>query len=161
MMQAPYLAAYNLTHAFMRGMLDRQSGVIIHVNSPVSFATWPACTGYAAARWALRGLHEALCDDLWRTGVHSCHVVFGRVSSAYFDHNPGTAEKVPGIARAIRTVSPEECAEVIARVRERPRRQVVYPFMLRLFYWNHQLLPWVMRWLTRQTGARRSREGQS
>ena len=155
MMQAPYFAAFNLTRAFMRGMLERGSGVIIHVNSPVSWATWPACTSYAAVRWALRGLHEALCDDLWRTGVHSCQVVFGRVSSAYFDRNPGTIEKIPGIARTIRTISPEECARVISRVANRPRRQVVYPFMLRFYYWNHAVFPWATRWLMRRTGARR------
>lgn len=155
MMQAPYLAAFNMTHAFMKGMLERGSGVIIHVNSPVSFATWPGCTSYAAVRWALRGLHEALCDDLWGTGVHSCQVVFGRVSSAYFDRNPGTIEKIPGIARTIRTVSPEECAGVISRVMHRPRRQVVYPFMLRFYSWNHAVLPWATRWLMRRTGAKR------
>lgn len=156
MMQAPYLAAFNVTHAFMRDLLERRSGLIIHVNSPVSFATWPACSGYAAVRWALRGLHEALCDDLWRTGVRSCQVVFGRVSSSYFNNNPGTHEKVPGIAKTIRIVSPEECARVIARLIGRPRRQVVYPFMLRLYYWNHAVLPWTTRWLMRRTGAKRS-----
>ena len=156
MMQAPYFAAYNIIHAFMKDLLARRSGVIVHVNSPVSFATWPACTSYAAVRWALRGLHEALCDDLWNTGVRSCHVVFGRVSSAYFNRNPGTLERMPGIARTIRTVTPEECAEVIARVADRPRRQVVYPFMLRFYYWNHAVLPWVTRWLMRRTGAEHS-----
>lgn len=155
MMQAPYFAAYNMTHVFMEDLLARRSGVIVHVNSPVSQITWPACTSYAAVRWALRGLHEALCDDLWRTGVHSCQVVFGRVSSAYFDNNPGTLEKMPGIARTIRTISPEECARVIARVANRPRRQVVYPFMLRFYSWNYALLPWVTRWLMRTTGAKR------
>lgn len=154
MMQAPYFAAFNLTHAFMGDLLARRSGVIIHVNSPVSYATWPGCTSYAAVRWALRGLHEALCDDLWRTGVHSCQVVFSRVSSAYFDRNPGTLEKIPGIAKTIRTVSPEECAKVIARVARRPRRQVVYPFLLRFYYWNHAVLPWATRWLMRRTGAK-------
>lgn len=155
MMQAPYFAAFNVTHAFMGDLLARDSGVIIHVNSPVSFVTWPAATGYAAVRWALRGLHEALCDDLWETNVRSCHVVFGRISSAYFDTNPGTLEKMPGIEKTIRTVSPEECARVIARLARRPRRQVVYPFMLRFYYWNHAVLPWPTRWLMRRTGARR------
>ena len=156
MMQAPYFAAFNVTHAFMQDLLARRSGLIIHVNSPVSFATWPACTSYAAVRWALRGFHEALCDDLWGTGVSSCQVVFGRVSSPYFDNNPGTLEKLPGIAKTIRTVSPEECARVIVGAVNRPRRQVVYPLMLRFYYWNHAVLPWVTRWLMRRTGAKRS-----
>ena len=133
MMKAPYFAAFNITHAFMRDMLERNRGVIIHVGSPVSICTWPSCTGYAATRWALRGLHESLCEDLRGTGVHSCHVVFGKVSSSYFDHNPGAEENLPGIARTVRTISPEECANVIASTVRRPRRQVIYPLMLRMF----------------------------
>lgn len=156
MMQAPYLAAYNLTHAFMNDLLARRRGVIIHVNSPASWAPWPGCTSYAAVRWALRGLHEALCMDLWRTGVQSCQVVFGQVSSAYFERNAGALERMPGIAKTVRTISPEECARVIERIARRPRRQVVYPFMLRFYYWNYAVLPWVIRSLLRQTGVRHS-----
>lgn len=155
MMQAPYFAAFNVTHAFMSDMLERQRGTIIHVNSPASFFPWPSCTGYAAARWALRGLHEALCQDLAGTGVRSCHVVFGKVWSTYFRNNPGVEEKMPGIARTIRTLSPEECAGVIAGVVRRPRRQVVYPFMLRLYCWSYAVFPWITRWLLRRTGAQR------
>jgi len=155
MMKAPYFAAFNLTHAFMSDMLKRNRGVIIHVNSPVSIVTWPSCIGYAATRWALRGLHEALCDDLYGTGVHSCNVVFGKVSSLYFDHNPATEEKLPGIARMIRILSPEECADIIARVTRRPQRQVVYPLMLKIMRWNYVLFPWITRWLMRRTGVKR------
>ena len=155
MMKAPYFAAFNLTHAFMDDMLARNRGVIIHVNSPASIVTWPSCIGYAATRWALRGLHEALCDDLYGTGVHSCHVVFGKVSSSYFKHNPDTEEKLPGIARTIRTITPDECADIISRVVSRPRRQVIYPFMLKLYSWNYILFPWVTRWLMRRTGVKR------
>lgn len=155
MMKAPYFAAFNVTHAFMREMLELRRGVIIHVGSPVSIFTWPSCTGYAAARWALRGLHESLCDDLHGTGVHSCHVVFGKVSSSYFDHNPNTEDKLPGIAKTVRTISPEECAKVISRAASRPCRQFIYPFMLRLYYWSYTVFPWLSRWLLRHTGVKR------
>ena len=155
MMEAPYFAAFNVTHAFMRDMLGRNRGVIIHVGAAVSIFTFPSCTGYAAARWALRGLNESLCEDLHGTGVHSCHVVFGKVSSPYFDHNPGVEEKIPAIARTVRTISPEECAKVIAKAARRPRRQVVYPLMLRMYVWSYALFPWFTRWLLRTTGAKR------
>lgn len=155
MMRAPYLAAYNVTRAFIRGMLDRRSGIVIHVNSPAAFVTWPSTTGYAASRWALRGFHEALSDDLWRTGVQSCHLVFGRVSSAYFDHNPGTAEKLPLLGKTMRAVTPQKCAEVIEDLARRPRRQVFFPFQLRLYYWSFLLLPWFTHWLMRSTGSTR------
>ncbi len=155
MMQAPYLAAFNVTHAFMRDMLARRSGVIIHVNSPAAIFPWPSSVGYAAARWALRGLHEALCQDLAGTGVRSCQVVFGKVSSPYFAHNPGVEEAMPGIARTIRTLTPAECGKLIARVAQRPRRQVLHPFMLRFYGWTHSLFPPLPRWLLRVTGAKR------
>ena len=155
MIQAPYLAAFNMTHAFMRDMLARRSGVVIHVNSPASIFPWPSSVGYAAARWALRGLHESLCQDLAGTGVTSCHVVFGRVDSAYFEHNPGVAENVPRIARTIRTLSTDECGRVIAELAERPRREVLHPLALRLYGWSFRAAPGLVRWLLRVTGAKR------
>lgn len=155
MMNAPYFAAFNITHAFIRGMLEQRQGVIIHIGAPVSFFTMPSCTGYAAARWALRGLHESLCDDLYGTGVSSCHIVFGKVSSPYFEHNPNTEEKIPSIAKTVRTISTEECAKVIVRAVRRPRRHIIYPFMLRMYYWSYAVFPWLTRWLLRCTGTKR------
>ncbi|MBK8173612.1 MAG: SDR family oxidoreductase [Sandaracinaceae bacterium] len=155
MAQAPYLAAFNATHAFMNAMLAKKSGVVIHVGSPVSLFAWPGCTGYAASRWALRGLNEALNQDLAGTGVRSCHVVFARVSSAYFANNPGAEEKIPGIANLIRTLTPEECASVLVKVAKRPRRQIAYPFMLSSFVWLYAIMPGLIRALLRWTGARR------
>ncbi len=151
MIGAPYLAAFNASHIFMREMLARRSGVLIHVNSPACFMPWPSAIGYSAARFALRGLHEALCQDLAGTGVHSCHIVFGRIDSEYFDHNPGVVDKMPGISKTIRTISVAECARVIASVAQRPRRQVIYPTMLKMFYWSFLALPQLTRWLLRAT----------
>jgi len=155
MISAPYLAAFNVTHAFMRDMLQRRSGTLIHVNSPACFFAWPAALGYTASRCALRGLHESLCQDLHDTGVRSCHVVFGKVDSEYFEHNPGVEAHMPSIARSIRTLAPAECGRILADVAERPRRQGVYPFMLHFYYWSYLVAPWLSRWLMRVTGARR------
>lgn len=152
MMGAPHFAAFNTTHAFMKDMLDRNSGVLIHISSPVSLFTWPSSVGYAAARWAMRGMHEALCDDLYSTGVRSCHLVLGKVSSEYFEHNPESEERIPKIAKTVRTLTPEDCAKIIAKVIRRPRRQSVYPFMMRLYYWSYLIFPWFTRWLLRLTG---------
>ncbi len=156
MMRAPYLAAFNVTHAFMRDMLARGSGIIIHVGSPASIFTWPSSVAYTAARWALRGLHESLCQDLRGTGVKSCHVMFGRVDSAYFEHNPGVAEVMPKIARTIRILSTEECGRVIAELAEKPKREIIYPFMLRLYVRIYRIMPGLVLWLLRLTGANRT-----
>lgn len=142
---APYLAAFNVTHVFMRAMLERRSGVIIHVNSPASVCPWRASVGYAASRWALRGLHEALSQDLVGTGVKSCHIVFGRADGSYFENNGVTTADVPLIAATVRKLTTDECGRIIAYHAEHPKREAMYPFMLRLYAWLHNLAPFVVR----------------
>ena len=155
MISAPYLAAFNASRMFMRDMLQRRSGTLIHINSPACFMPWPSAVGYAGARFALRGLHEALRQDLAGTGVHSCHIVFGKIDSEYFTHNPGVEDRMPGIAKTIPTLSTTRCARLIADVAERPRSQAIHPFMLRLFYWSYLVTPWLTSFFLRVTGAKR------
>ncbi len=158
MMAAPFRAAFHATHAFVAAMIARGSGVLVHVNSPACFAPWPGATGYTAARWALRGLHEALVQDLRGTGVDSCHVVLGEVSSEYFDANPDSRVHMPAIGGLIPVSTPEACARVVVRAADRGRRQVIYPLMLRLFYWQLFFTPGLVRWLIGVTGRKRSRD---
>ncbi|MBW3619629.1 MAG: SDR family oxidoreductase [Actinobacteria bacterium] len=156
MMGAPFGAAYNTTHAFMRAMLDAGRGVIVHVGSPASLAPWPSAVAYTASRWALRGMHEALCQDLAGTGVHSCHVVFSEVSSEYFEANPGSHEHIPKVGSTLlRTLTPERCAEVIRDTIARPRREVVHPVEMRALAWTNQVATPLVRTLARVTGRRR------
>ena len=156
MISAPYLAAFNASQVFMAQMLQRGSGVLIHVNSPACYSPWPSSVGYSASRFAVRGLHEALCQDLAGTGVHSCHVVFGRIDSEYFENNPGVLDRMPRISTVIPTLTVRHCAKRIADIAERPRRQLVDPMMLRLFYWSALAMPWLTRWLLRISSPRTS-----
>ena len=156
MMRAPYLAAFTITSAFMRDMLQRRCGVIIHVNSPASICPWPSSTGYAAARWALRGLHEALCQDLAGTGVHSCQVVFGKVSSTYFEHNAVGDGQIPSISKFVPTLSLPECGRTISKIARHPRRQTLRPIMLRSLVLVHALFPGLIRMLLRQRAGGKS-----
>ena len=154
MMGAPYLAAANTCRAFMEDMLAARKGLFIHVGSPASVVPWPGATAYIGSRWALRGLHEALCQDLRGTGVHSSLVYFGEVSSEYFEANPGTHEHIPRLAAPIPVSTPERCAEVLLGVVRRPRRVVFYPFALRLMAWCAAIAPAPTRWLAARTGRR-------
>lgn len=159
MIAAPYLAAYHVTAAFMAPMLARGSGVFVHVGSPASLMPWPGATAYAASRWALRGLHEALVQDLHGTGLRSCHVVLGEVTSAYFQTNAGSHERIPAVGRLIPVMSPEAAGALVAGVVRRPRRELIRPWALQLFAWSHRLAPWVVEALVRSTGARRPPRG--
>jgi len=154
MMGAPYLAAANTCRAFMADMLAAQRGLFVHVGSPASVMPWPGATAYTASRWALRGLHEALCQDLRGTGVRSSLVYFGEVSSEYFEANSGSHEHIPKLAAPIPLSTPERCAEVLLKVVRRPRRVVFYPFALRLMAWLAAISPGPTRWLIARTGRR-------
>lgn len=149
MMNAPYFAAFLVTRAFLPGMLDRNSGVILHVNSPASITPWRSSVGYAASRAALRGLHESLSQDLVGTEVESCNVIFGKIASPYFDNNPGTADKLPALDAVLRTMTTEECAEKLVNLSRTPQHTAIYPFMLNLLIRLGQFAPGVTRWLAR------------
>ena len=151
MIGAPFLAAYNWTHAFMTDMLARRKGVIIHVGSPASFCAWPGATGYVASRCALWGLHEALHQDLRGTGVRTCMVTFGEVTSPYFAVNTVGEDQLPSIGRWVPKTSPEQCGQIIARLAKRPKKNVYHPFLLRILRWVHMVFPAFTRWLVRQT----------
>lgn len=155
MMGAPYLAAFYVTHAFLPSMMARKAGVIVHVNSPASVRPWASSAAYAASRSALRALSEVLDLDLRGTGVRSCHVVFGEVSSGYFENNPESHDYIPWIGRMIPISTPERCAEVIRGLAERPRREVFYPAMLWVTFQVNRLFPGIFRALVAATGRRR------
>lgn len=156
MMGAPFGAAYNATHAFMRPMLEAGRGVFVHVGSPASLAPWPSSVAYTASRWAMRGMHEALCQDLAGTGVHSCHVVFSEVESEYFEANPGSREHLPKVGEVLlRTLTPEQCAEVIRDTIRRPRREVIHPVEMRAMGALNDVARPLVRTLARVTGRRR------
>jgi NADP-dependent 3-hydroxy acid dehydrogenase YdfG len=154
MIGAPYLAAANTCCAFMAEMLEAERGLFVHVGSPASVMPWPGATAYTASRWALRGLHEALCQDLRGTGVRSSLVYFGEVSSEYFEVNPGSHQYMPKLGSPIPVSTPEQCAEVLLKVVRRPRRVVFYPFPLRMMAWLAAITPGPTRWLAALTGRR-------
>jgi short-subunit dehydrogenase len=157
MMAAPYFAAFFVTQAFLPGMLARGSGHIVNVSSTASRFVWPGATAYTAARWAVRGFTEALRADLAGSGIGVTLYEGGAVASGYWDHNPGTRERMPGIARLIPLMTADDAARALVDGVERGRRLVVAPALMRLIYLQHRLLPGVVQWLMVRTGYRRLR----
>jgi len=155
MMAAPYFAGFFVTQAFLPGMLARNSGHIVNVSSVASRFVWPGATAYTAARWAVRGFSEALRADLARTAIGVTLFESGVVTTEYWTSNPGSRERVPGVARFIPNVTPEEAARAIVRGVERNRKLVVVPLMMRMIYLQHALFPGIVQWLMTRTGYRR------
>lgn len=101
MMTVPYFAAFYVTHAFLPDMLRWNSGHIVNISSVGSRFVWPGATAYLAPRWAVRGFSEALRADLVRTGIRVTLFESGVVRSSYWEHNPGSRERVPKMGRLV------------------------------------------------------------
>lgn len=161
MMGAPFFAAAHVTGAFLGAMIERGRGVVLHVGSPASVQPWPGATAYTASRFALRGLHESLRVDLVGTGVSSSHVIFGEVTSPYFENNPASYEHIPRIARLVPKMTPEQCAAVLWSTAQHPRAEVFEPFLLRAIFWVQRVAPSLVRALVVKTGRTRERRVQA
>ena len=154
-MAAPYFASFYLTRAFLPDMLRRGSGHVLNVTSPVCFFAWPGASAYGAARWAMRGFTELLRADVAGTRLKVSLVCAGLIDTPYFDNNPGSKERIPGVGRLFRTLQPEEVAEAMVRAVERGQRDVVLPFLLKQTLLLQRLAPWLVEWLVRRTGYQR------
>jgi len=155
MMRVPYLAAFAVTRAFVDGMIERGSGTVVNVTSVAAYAPWPGATAYATARWAMRGFSAALRADLGETGVHVMLVVAGEVESPYFEHNPGSRERLPAISRLFPTLTPGDVADAIVNGLREDRRTVIVPRSLAAVVRLHRLFPRLVGELVVRTGWNR------
>jgi short-subunit dehydrogenase len=155
MMSAPYFAAFFATRAFVQDMVRRGSGRIANVNSPMAYLIIPGATGYAASRCALRGFNDALRAELRGTGVGVTHLVFGEVTSDYFDNNPGSRERIPSISKMIPVLSPEQTARHIVRAIQADKDEIVRPLMMKLIVIFTRFMPRLSAWLNAKTGWQR------
>lgn len=141
MMAVPYLAAFNLTRDFLPAMLKRGTGHIVNVTSVAARLAWPGAVAYATARSAMAGFNTALRADLYGSSIGVTLAMFGTVETPYWEHNPGSRERLPKQARAQRALTPEEAAAAIVQGIEHNRRLVLKPTIFRLLFLLNQLFP--------------------
>lgn len=145
MMDAPYLAAFYMTRAFLPAMFERHSGLCLYVNSAASHLVWPGAASYTAARWALHGLFEAVRAETTGTGVRATMATFAKVSSDYWKNNPGSEERVPVAQTSVPILSPQQVAEAILDGVAEGREEIVAPWQLRMKFLANRLFPSIVR----------------
>ena len=125
------------------------------MTSAAAYFYFPGSNGYSTARWAMRAFSEHLREDLRGTGVGVTLIVPAEVDTPYFDHNPGSRERVPGIGRLMGRLTPEHVAERTIKGTERGRRVVNIPRRLAAFEFSARHFPRTTRALVTRTGWRR------
>ena len=142
MIAVPYLAAFNLTRAFLPDMIARGRGALAYITSPASFIAWPNASAYIAARRAVAGLAETMQQELRGTGIAVTLVVLGPVETPYWDHNPGSRERLPKSNSMLMPIlSAQQAAEAIYDGVEARKRMVVKPGILRALFVLNALFP--------------------
>lgn len=154
-MALPYFAAAWLINAFLPAMRERNSGFILNVGTAGSRLVWPGATSYIAARWALRGLTEALRVDLRGTKIRLCHYESAVVNTPAWALYPHARSRVPKISKIIPDMSTDDAANVIVAAVKGDKKSTVAPFMLKVIYFFHAIWPWSVRMSLALTGARR------
>lgn len=142
MLSSPFMGALWLTQTCLPGMLERGSGRIVFIGSPIAWMPWPGANVYAVSRWALRGLFEVLRVDLARTNLGLTMIVPGQVRSPYFDHNPGVRDRFPSLGKLVRVLEVEEVARAIRRAIERDSTLVALPWLIGLLLRVSTFAPW-------------------
>ena len=156
MIQVPYLAAFNLTRAFLPEMLARRSGAIAFITSPASYLAWANACAYIAARHAVAGLAEALRCEVRGKGLSVTLVVLGTVQTPYWEHNPGSREHLPATNPALMpTLTAAEAAEAIFEGVKARKRTVVKPALFRALFVLNVLAPGLMARQLRRAARKR------
>lgn len=149
MIAAPYLAAFYVTRAFLPAMLERKSGRVVYMNSAASRLIWPGAAAYMSTRWALRGLFESVRAETYGTGVRASMVTFAKVTSAYWENNPGSETNVPKAQTWIPVLTPERAATKILDGIQAGHEEIISPWQLRVAFLLNRLFPSITRSLMR------------
>ena len=136
-----FFAPLALTQLVVPHMRARATGVIVNVSSVAGKVTLPWLTLYSASKYALGSLTDGLRMELKKDGIHTITVCPNYVKTGFQGHALGV-EPPPGIARRKQfAITPEQCAEAIARGVERGARTVMAPKSGWLFVLAERLFP--------------------
>jgi short-subunit dehydrogenase len=108
-------------------MQERKSGAIVNIGSIAGKVTLPWFTLYSATKFALGALTDGLRVELADSGIRTMVVCPGYVKTGFQKHAlTGRPPERLLKARAF-AITPEQCAEAVARGVERDARTVVTP----------------------------------
>jgi len=140
-----FFALLELAQLAGAGMRERGSGMIVNVSSVVGLVTLPWSALYSASKYAVCSLTDGLRAELRPHGVHVMAVCPGYVRTGFQAHVlAGRSPSSVAGARERFAITPEQCAEAIARGVERNARTVLTPRVGWLLVWGARLLPRVV-----------------
>ena len=136
-----FFAPLAMTQLVAPHMRARSSGTIVNVSSVAGKVTLPWLTLYSASKYALVSLTDGLRMELKKAGIHTITVCPGYVKTGFQDHALGGPPPRKISSGKQFAITPEQCAESIARGVERGARTVMAPRSGWLFVLAERLFP--------------------
>ncbi len=107
--------AIHVTRAFLPGMLETGSGLVVNVGSVAGWRAFPENAAYSASKFGLRGFHDVLLEELRGTGVRACLLEPGAVDTPIWDPlGPDAAPHLPDRAEMLRPVDVARAVAFVA-----------------------------------------------
>ena len=111
-------APFAMTRALVPAMLKAGDGVVVTVGSVSDHTAFPDNAAYTAAKFGLRGLHEALVAEYRGSGLRFSMVSPGPTDTSVWD--PVDPDNRPGFVRRADMLRPADVADAILFVATRP-----------------------------------------
>ena len=109
-------AVFKLIHTFLPKMRERGSGHIVTVGSIADHVAFPENGAYAASKYAVRGLHEVLREEIRGTNVRATLISPSAVDTPIWD----TIEPRPGLPPRSAMLQATDVADAILYAITRP-----------------------------------------
>ena len=116
--QTNLIAPFLLTHALLPAMRKRRSGTIVTLGSIADRSVFPENGAYAASKFGLRALHEAMRMELRGSGVRATLVSPGPVDTPLWD--PVNPDERTGFTPRSAMLTADDVADAIWFAMSRP-----------------------------------------
>ncbi len=153
------LGVFRTVRPFLPGMVRRGSGRILFVSSVVGKRGIPHYAGYAASKFALHGMADALRGELRGTGVTVGVVCPSSTTTEFRERALRHGPAQPRVRVAFH--SAESVARAILRMAASRRRERVLTLEGKLMVWTNAVAPRFLDWLLARILVRRNSQKSS
>lgn len=115
MIETNVRGTYLTCHNLVAGMKARGRGAIVNIGSTAAHVAKPGVSAYAASKFAVRALTDALIEECDGTGVRVCMVSSGPINTPIWEK----ASKAPPMERQF-MVQPDDVADAVLWLIGRP-----------------------------------------
>ena len=148
MLRVNFFGALYWTKALLPQMVERRTGWLVFMASVAGKLGVPEESAYAASKFAMVGLAEALSIELEEVGVHVLTVCPGTIDTPFFDAE--ALARMPPVSRRM-MIPPERVVDAVFRALAGGKHEITVPRLIAAGYVVRALAPWLMRRSTKRT----------